>query len=248
MALETDLKISLPDGTTDAVVFQPEAPGPFPGVLYLTDIGGIRPAQRQAAQLLSNDGFIVLLPNVFYRVSAPPVMDMALRANPEAFGKRINELTANLTPEALERDANGYVDFLANLPGIKDKNKLGVVGFCFCGAFAMRVAAARPNQIAAAASFHGGHLFTDTPSSPHLLLPKIKSRLLFGHATNDKSMPAEAIEAFEQALKQWGGRYESETYEGASHGWTTLDSPVYHPAQAARAYQKRSALFNAELR
>jgi carboxymethylenebutenolidase len=248
MALEKDIQVSLPDGITDAVILQPEGSGgPFPGALYLTDIGGIRPAQRQAAQRLSNEGYLVLLPNVFYRVSKPPVMDMALRGNPEAFGKRIAELSESLTPDALERDAAGYVDYLGSQDSVRDKNKLGVVGFCFSGGFGMRVAAARPNQIAACASFHGGHLYTDKPSSPHLLLPRIKAHLLFGHAMQDKSMPPEAIAAFEEALKHWGGGYESETYEGASHGWTTLDSPVYHPAQAARAYEKLKQLFSSTL-
>jgi carboxymethylenebutenolidase len=107
----------------------------------------------------------------------------------------------------------------------------------------MRFAAACPDQIAACASFHGGRLYTDKPGSPYLLLPKIKARLLFGHAVQDKSMSAAAIQAFEEELEKWGGQYESETYEGAYHGWTTLDSPVYHPAQAARAYEKLRQLF-----
>lgn len=235
MALEKDIQIALPDGATDAVIFQPESGGTWPGILYLTDIGGIRPAQRQAAQRLSNEGYLVLLPNVFYRVSKPPVMDMALRATPELFMKRIGELTQPLTPEALERDAKAYVDFLGG--------QIGVVGFCFCGGVAMRVAAACVDQIQACASFHGGNLYEDEPTSPHLLLPKIKARLLFGHAENDKSMPAEAIEGFERALEKWGGQYESETYEGTSHGWTTLDNPFYHPTQAARAFEKLKQLF-----
>lgn len=235
MALEKDIQIPLPDGTTDAVIFQPEAGGKWPGVLYLTDIGGIRPAQRQAAQRLSNEGYVVLLPNVFYRVSKPPVMDMALRATPELFMQRIRELTQPLTPEALDRDAKGYVDFLGG--------QIGVVGFCFSGGFALRVAATCPDQIKAAASFHGGNLYEDKPTSPHLLLPKIKARLLFGHAENDKSMPPAAIEGLEEALEQWGGQYESETYEGTNHGWTTLDNPVYNPTQAARAFEKLKQLF-----
>jgi carboxymethylenebutenolidase len=243
MAIEKDIQISLPDGVADAVLIQPQGSGPWPGVLYLTDIGGIRPAQRQAAQRLANEGYLVLLPNVFYRVAKPPVMDMSLRGNQELFMKRIGELVQPLTPDALERDAKAYVDFLGSQQALSDNNKLGVVGFCFCGGVAMRVAAACPDQIAACASFHGGNLYEDKPTSPHLLLPRMKARLLFGHAMQDKSMPAEAIQKFEEALEKWGGQYESETYEGASHGWTTLDSPVYNPAQATRAYEKLRQLF-----
>ena len=102
---------------------------------------------------------------------------------------------------------------------------MGVVGYCFTGSMAMRTAAVRPDKIAAAASFHGGGLYTDAPTSPHLTLPRIKARLYFGHATKDQSMPAEAIEKFDAALASWGGKYVSEVYEGASHGWTAAGRP-----------------------
>ena len=63
---------------------------------------------------------------------------------------------------------------------------------------ALRTAAARPDRVGAIASFHGGGLFTDKPTSPHLALPRIPktdgATLYFGHAVKDHSMPAEAIE------------------------------------------------------
>jgi carboxymethylenebutenolidase len=77
----------------------------------------------------------------------------------------------------MDRDASAYVDFLAAQPAA-GPGPFGVVGFCFAGAFAMRVAATRPDRIAAMASFHGGGLFKQgDPNSPHLLLPRIKARL-----------------------------------------------------------------------
>jgi carboxymethylenebutenolidase len=103
---------------------------------------------------------------------------------------------------------------------------------------AMYAAATRPEKVAAAASFHGGGLYTDAPTSPHLVLPRIKARLYFAHGVEDRSMPKEAIAKFEEALKGWGGRYESETYEGAHHGWTSADNPSYNQPQAERAFQK----------
>jgi carboxymethylenebutenolidase len=120
---------------------------------------------------------------------------------------------------------------------------MGVVGYCFSGALAMRTAATRPDRIAAAASFHGGRLFTDAPTSPHLVLPRIKARLYFGHATQDQTMPQEAIEKLNRALQTWGGVYESEVYEGAYHSWTVPDSPVYNQPQAERAFAKLTWLF-----
>jgi carboxymethylenebutenolidase len=194
------------------------------------------------AKRLAAKGYTVLLPNIFYRTSKTPVFDFVPKFGEERTMKRFGELRAPFTPEATERDAASYVDFLAASDSVS-AGAMGVVGYCFTGAMAMRMAAARPAKIAAAASFHGGGLFTNDPTSPHLVLPRIKAQLYFGHATNDQSMPKEAIEKFDRTLAAWGGKYESEVYEGAYHGWTTADAPVFNQAQADRAFEKLIGLF-----
>ena len=48
--------------------------------------------------------------------------------------------------------------------------------------------------------------------------------------------------------KPWVGRSESEVYEGARHGWTVPDSPVFNGPQAERAFAKLTGLFAQALR
>jgi carboxymethylenebutenolidase len=242
VVIEQDIQIRTDDGISDGVFFRPEGAGGWPGVLYLTDIGGIRPAYREMGQRLAAEGYAVLMPNVFYRTGKPPMFDFKPVMGEERTMKRFAELAGPLTPDAMERDASVYVDSLAAYDTVID-GRLGVVGYCFTGAMALRTAAARPDKIAAAASFHGGGLYTEAPTSPHLVLPRVKARLYFGHAVQDRSMPQEAIEKLDRALQAWGGKYESEVYEGASHGWTTLGSPVYNQPQAERAFAKMTELF-----
>jgi carboxymethylenebutenolidase len=146
----------------------------------------------------------------------------------------------------MESDATAYVDFLAKQESVRSE-PMGVIGFCFTGAMALRTAAKRPDKIAAVASFHGGGLFTDDPASPHTVLPKVKARLYFGHAIEDRSMPREAIAKFEGALAAWNGAHESETYDGAHHGWSVPGSPAYNEPQAERAFQKLTELLAATL-
>lgn len=244
---EQEIEIRTGDGASEGVFYRPEGGQRWPGILFLTDIGGIRPAKREMAHRLAAEGYCVLMPNVFYRNARPPVFDFPRVIGEEKTMKRIAELAAPLTPEAIERDASSYIDFLAAQNTVSE-GAMGVVGHCFTGAMALRVAAARPDRIAAAVSLHGGWLYTDTPSSPHLVLPRIKARLYFAHAIQDRSMPQEAIEKLEKALEAWGGRYESEVYDSAYHGWTALDGPVYHKAQAQRAYGKMIELFAETLR
>jgi len=243
--IEKEIEIRATDGTSDGVLYQTEGERRAPGVIFLTDIGGIRPATRDMARRLAAEGYAVLMPNVFYRTGRPPLWDFPRRLGEERTMKRIAELSAPVTPEAMERDALDYVEFLAAQDSVSD-GAMGVVGHCFTGSMAMRVAAARPDRIAAAASFHGVRLFADDATSPHLILPRVKARLYFAHAVEDKSMPEEAIEKLDNALEAWGARgnrYESEVYEGAYHGWTAPDSPVHNEAQAERAFKKLVELF-----
>ena len=242
MIIEEAIEIRTTDGTADGFFYRAEGERRFPGAIHLTDIGGIRSSHREMARRLAGKGYAVLMPNVFYRTGKPPVMDAKVAMGDERRMKRMAELSAPMTPEAVERDAHAYVNFLAAHDAVSP-GAIGVVGYCVTGAFAMRTAAAQPDKVAAVASFHGGGLYTDAPTSPHLVLPRIKARLYFGHATKDRSMPQEAIEKLDRALDAWGGKYESEVYEGAFHSWTVPDSPVYNQPQAERAFEKLTELF-----
>lgn len=245
--IEKELEIRTADGTADATLYQPDGSGRWPGVLHYPDIIGVRPSHRDMAKRLAGQGYVVMLTNVYYRTGREPLWTFPIQFGEERTMKRFGELTGPLTPEAVEKDASTYVDFLAKQPSVSDA-KIGVVGYCATGQLALRTAAARPDRIGAAASFHGGWLFTDAPTSPHTALPKVKGQLYFGHAAEDQTMPKEAIEKFEKALAAWGGKYTSETYQSAHHGWTVPDSAAYNQAEADRAFGKMTELFRANLK
>jgi carboxymethylenebutenolidase len=240
--IEQNLEIPAADGVTAALLVRPESNDPLPGIINLTDGLGFRPAFAEQSKRIAERGYVVLAPNIFYRVSKSPVFPFEPDFASEPTRARFNELKAPLTPAAMERDGSAYVDFLASQPFV-GKGPIGVIGFCFAGKFALLVAAARPDRIAAAASFHGGGLFTDTIDSPHLVLPRVKARLYFGHATNDQSMPTEAIEKFEWALRSRGGEYESEMYE-ARHGWMIPGGGAYDQPNAERGFERLMQLFD----
>ncbi|MGA8489307.1 MAG: dienelactone hydrolase family protein [Terriglobales bacterium] len=243
---ERRIEVPTRDGSSEGFLYCPDGDGRWPGVLYLTDIGGIRASNREAAGRLADVGYAVLMPNVFYRTGRTPLQPPLRSLSGDAAKQRLAELSQPLTPEAMEQDAAAYIGFLASQDCVRP-GAMGVVGYCFTGKMALHTAAALPDKIAAAASFHGGGLFTDAPTSPHLTLPRIKARLYFAHATNDRSMPEEAIMKLDRALETWGGKYESEVYPDAYHSWTASDSPVYNPPQAERAFQKLTELFAATL-
>jgi carboxymethylenebutenolidase len=247
MMIERWVEIPTADGAVDALLTRPDGDERLPGVIDLTDGLGMRPAFAELSARIAEHGYVVLTPNIFHRTTKPPVFDFEPDFSSERTKDRFRELTGPLSPDAMARDASAYVDFLAAQP-LVGAGPMGVVGFCFAGQFALRAAAARPDRIGAAASFHGGGLVTDTERSPQLVLPRVKARLYFGHAENDQGMPAAAIARLDEALDAWGGEYESETYGGARHGWMIPGGKVYAPEQAERGFAKLMALFDGTLR
>jgi carboxymethylenebutenolidase len=241
--IEQQVEIPALDGTIDALLVRPDTPDVLPGVINLTDGLGFRPAFAEQSKRIAERGYVVLTPNIFYRTTRPPAFDFEPDFPSERTMNRFRELTGPLTPDAMARDGSAYVDFLGAQP-LVSRGPMGVVGFCFAGQFALRMAAARPDRIAAAASFHGGGLVTDNDRSPHLVLPQVKARLYFGHAVNDQGMPPGAIAKLGEALNAWGGKYENDTYDGARHGWMIPGGKVYDPEQAERGFAKLMALLD----
>jgi carboxymethylenebutenolidase len=250
---EKEIEIKMADGVCDAVLYEQGDGKKRPGVIHYPDIMGIRPSHRAMAKRLAEAGYVVALVNPFYRTARGKLFDFQpnFAGDPRTM-QRFAELTTPLTPEAIETDGSTYVNYLATQPSVSAA-RIGAVGYCYTGQTALRTAASRPDRVGAIASFHGGRLFVDGPASPHLVLPRIPkdgAKLYFGHAIKDHSMPAEAIEKFDGALKAWGGRYESEVYQDALHGWTVPEenSPVYNKPAAERAFGKLTAMYAVELK
>jgi carboxymethylenebutenolidase len=241
-----ETKLEIPALGAETLFLRPDGVADFPGVVFLTDIWGIRPANIGMATRLAEKGFAVLMPNVFHRYS--PMTPDGFEPKDEAEKtKALHTLFGKLNAEQMQSDGAAYADFLLAQPGVR-AGKVGVVGYCFTGQMALRTAAAVPDRIAAAASFHGGFLVTDKPDSPHKQLARITARLYFGHAVEDQSATPEQVATLEAALRDWRGAFQSETYEGAKHGWTVPGRDVYNELQAERAFEKEVELFDATLK
>ena len=243
---EERVEIQTPDGVCDAHFYAPSKDGAYPGVLYYPDGIGSRPAFEAMAKRLAANGYAVLLPNLYYRASPAPQYTAVPNFQDEAVRGPLMALIGSMTPERMRSDAAAYADYLLERRQTRP-GKLGVAGYCMSGGMAVRTAAALPDAIAAAASFHGGRLVNDDPESPHRLAPQLKARLYFGFAVNDQGMTPEQIETLKAALDKAGVRYEGEVYDGALHGWAVDDMPVYNDPQAEHHWEKLLQLFKETL-
>ena len=111
----------------------------------------------------------------------------------------------------------------------------------------LAAAATYPDRIAAAASFHGGRLATDSQNSPHLLAPSIKARVLVIGADQDAGFPPEQAERLRGSLAAAKVNHRVEIWPGALHGWTMKDVPTYNQTAAERHWQELFALYDATL-
>jgi carboxymethylenebutenolidase len=241
------VEIPTADGVADAYLTQPDDDARNPGVLFIMDAYGLRPQIEQMTDRIASHGYTVLAPNVFYRSGRAPVLPVPDLSDPEArsaFFASVKPLMAELTPDALDRDGRAYLDYLAEVaaPG-----PVAIAGYCMGGRVGWRIAAAHPDRVAALGSFHAGGLVTDAPDSPHLSADRLRGEVYFGHADNDQSMPPEAVAGLERALDAAGVSYRSELYEGARHGYTMADTPVYDEAAAERHYAELLALLGRTL-
>ena len=245
--VEKDVSVPMASGVADSVLFYPEGKGSWPGVLVWTDILGLRPVFREMGQRLAAQGYIVLVPNPFYRNAKAPVVDGSFDFSKPEDRAKVMPMAAALTADANISDAQSYVRFLDAQPQTDKKKKMGVQGYCMGGPLTFRTAAIAPERIGAAATFHGGGLVSDKPDSPHLMIPKMKAEVLCAVADNDDKRDPGAKDKLKEAFAAAHLKATVEVYEGCNHGWTVRGSQVYNEAGAERAWAELLTLYKRNL-
>ena len=233
------------DGKCPAYVFKAGAGRDGPAIIFYMDAGGIRPAVFGMAERLAEAGYVVLLPDLYYRYGTYGPFDPA-----EVFKGDVRAILGPLmATTGNAKAAEDTEPFLACLDAWRDVrgDKVGAVGFCMGGGMAIAAASTRPDRFAAVASFHGGNLATDAPDSPHTYAPRLQAELYVAAAESDGSYPPAMSERFQLALDKAHVRYRAETYP-AAHGWMKPDFPVYDEAAAERGWREMLALFDRTLR
>lgn len=238
---EAIVEVPTPDGTCDAFFVHP-AEGRHPGVVFWPDAIGLREAKKLMARRLAGAGYAVLVVNQYYRNARNPVGFDFGTFRTEEGRARIGPMIAALTPDAVTRDAAAHVAFLDGQDAVDTSRGIGTQGYCMGGPFTVRTAAAVPDRVGAAASFHGGGLVTAEPDSPHKLLARTKASYLFAVARNDDQRAPDDKDFLRRAAADAGRPAEIEVYN-ADHGWCVPDSPVYDPTEADRAWQRMLALY-----
>jgi len=239
---ESDVTIMTPDGAADCYFVHP-ATGTAPGVLVWPDIFGLRPAFRNMGKRLAESGYSVLVVNPFYRVKKAPTADQG-SATPIP---SLLPLAQAMTETTEFTDAKAFLGWLDKQSSVAKNRKMGTQGYCMGGPMALRTAAAVPDRVGAAASFHGGGLVTDMPNSPHLQAAKTKAQLLIAIAANDDMRAPKEKDVLKETFEKAKVPAEIEVYTGSAHGWCPPDSQVYSEPLAEKAWARLLALYGKAL-
>lgn len=246
MTTSRRIDVTTDDGIAPCWVHEPIAEGEYPGVIMFPDAGSVRPAAQEMAERLAGAGFVVLLPNIFYRSGEYRAFDMQTAFSDPPERERIMSILKALEMTAAMRDAKHYIRTLREQPKLAG-DRIGVTGYCLGGKLAFLTATAHPQDVGAVATFHAGGLVTSGPDSPHLAAGKIEASVYIGVADNDGSCTPEHQGILATTLGKAHIDYTIELYKGAAHGFAMTDFPVYDEAAAEKHWDRMLSLFGKAL-
>jgi carboxymethylenebutenolidase len=142
-----------------------------------------------------------------------------------------------LSNELIVEDTTTLLKFLDGQPAAR-KARIGALGYCMSGPFAITAAARFPDRIAAAASYHGVFLATDKPDSPHLLADKVHGEVYLAFGEKDHLTPPAQIETVRSAFEKADAKFEIEIYPGVGHGFVFPNRANYIKPAAERHWER----------
>jgi carboxymethylenebutenolidase len=214
----TQAYLSLPEGEKPAAG--------WPAIIVIHEWWGLNDHIRHWTDRFAADGYAAVAVDLYAgKVATTPEEAMALV-------KSVDEAHAKKVLAAAHA-------FLAADPRVS-ASKRGVIGWCFGGGWSLQHAIATPDLDAAVLYY--GRLVEDEAE-----LKKIKAPVLAIFGDKDKSIPIEAVERFEAAMKQAGRSIAVQRYD-AEHAFANPSSPRYEQAAASDAWEKTRSFFAQHLR
>jgi carboxymethylenebutenolidase len=242
----TDVQIPTRDGVSSGSLHLPEGQGPWPGVVMFPDAFGWRETMREMGDHLAGLGYVVLVPDIFYREGAWAPFDPATAFTDESERNRLMGLVGSLDNDRIVTDSAAYADFLLGRPEVRGQ-AVGTTGYCMGGRMSMVAAGGIGDKIAAAASFHAaGIAIPDDPSSPHLAAGQIRAAVYVAGSIEDAGFTDAHAELLDSALSSAGVAHTIEFYPG-HHGFAVADNAPYDPALADRHWTALRALYADQL-
>lgn len=216
------------DETVQAVLYRPNGNGPFPALIVIHEWWGLNDWVKEQASKLSDQGYIALAVDL-YRGKVATTPDEA------------HEIMRGVPEDRAKRDLNAAFEFLASQPDVK-KNRIGAIGWCMGGGYALDVALQQPTLAADVINY--GHLATDRDA-----LKKINAPILGLFGAQDRGISPDDVHKFGEVLDQLGKTIDVKIYDDAGHAFENPNNKDgYRPADAADAWNRTVDFLAANLK
>lgn len=224
----TTREITIPshDGKSFGAYLAVPAAGHGPGLVLCQEIFGVNDFMRRAAQLLAEEGYVVLVPDLFWRQQPGIQLTDGPADMPRAF-----ELYQGFDVELGLKDIVSTIAALRALP--EQQGGVGVLGYCLGGKLAY-LAACR-TDVDVAVGYYGVGIENSLEEATNL-----RGRLVLHIAEQDGFCPPEARQRILAAL---GGKpgVELYVYPGMDHAFARTGGDHYDKPSALMAHQRSMA-------
>lgn len=199
-------------------VFPADMVDPLPGLIVVHEWWGLNDGVRAMADRLAGEGYIVLAVDLFGGKTAerPPQARQLMQ-------------TALENPQLANSNLRQAHDFIRDTGGAP---RIGSLGWCFGGAWALNAALLMPEELDAAVIYYG-----QVVQDEERLVP-LEAPVLGLFAEEDRGIPVESVRGFQRALENLGKEHEIEIYPNVGHAFANPSGNNYDPETAELAWER----------
>jgi carboxymethylenebutenolidase len=214
--------------TVKGLLYMPsDTTGRHPAVIVIHEWWGLNDWVKEQAADLAAHGYVALAVDL-YRGQVASDPDTA------------HQLSRGLPQDRGMRDLKAADDFLRADKHV-DTSRIGAIGWCMGGGYALNFAAADPNLKAVVANY-------GPPPTDPAALAQIHAAILGNYGALDKGISPDSVESFAAELKKQGKRVDIKIYPDAGHAFENPNNKTgYKPADAADAHSRTLEFFAREL-
>jgi carboxymethylenebutenolidase len=227
-----NIKLKSGDGTEFSGFLARPPHGSGPGLLLIQEIFGVNEHIRDVADLYAQEGFVVLAPDVFWRME--PGIQLGYNEGDVAKGFAYYQ---KMDWAQTEADLGHVAGIVRQLPGVT--GKVGAIGYCMGGNFAYRLAVA--GKVDAAVSYYGGGVDAIIDEAKRIVCPLL---MHFGEA--DTHIPLDSVQKIKKAV-EGNPLITIRVYSGAQHGFNCDQRSSYDRKTAMLAYSRSAAFLHKHL-
>ena len=208
-------------GTMDSFFAKPEGAGPFPGMIVIHEIFGLNDNIREICKEFAGQGYAALAVDLFTNRNRAICMMQIFHG---IMFRPLNNSTL--------ADLNSAFDFLKQTPGV-DAERIGAVGFCMGGSYALQMAITAKGMKAASV-FYG--------ANPKPLDTVAQACPIMG-SYPDRDFTTRAAHELEASLVSYNVPHDIKIYENTQHSFYSQQRTPFEVEASKDAWQRMLKFF-----